>query len=103
LEPFEDGATDAKDQAREQRIRDGIQWNRFYIPKNEFLPPREFRVDLRRITPLPALYFMGAKKVCSLSEDARFDLYSQMGVNQSGLQIYLEPGDLSELRDTGRG
>ncbi len=31
-----------------------------------------------------------AKKVCSLSEDARYDLYSQMGVNQSGLQIYLE-------------
>jgi hypothetical protein len=91
LEPFAEKTSNANDQAREQRIRDGIQWNRFYIPKNEFLlPPREFRVDLRRITPLPALYILEAKKVCSLTEDARYDLYSHMGVNQSGLQIYLE-------------
>lgn len=91
VEPFQIDTTDEKLLARQQRTRDGIQWNRFYIPAIEFLGNRELWVDLRRITPLPAKYFMDAKKVCSLSEDARFDLHAQMGVNQSGLQIYLEP------------
>lgn len=91
VEPFKPDSGDKGLASRQQRIREGTQWNRFYIPSNEFTGTGEFCADLRRITPLPAQFFLDAKKICSLSEEARFDLYAQMGVNQSGLVIYLEP------------
>ena len=91
LEVFKSDGQDARLKARQQRIREGTQWNRFYIPANEFTGNAEYAVDLRRITPIPAQYLIEAKKVCSLSEDAVYDLYAQMGVNQSGLVIYLQP------------
>jgi hypothetical protein len=91
LEQFRPDAGDERLAARQQRIREGTQWNRLYIPPNEFIGAGELCVDLRRITPLPAQYFLESRRVCSLSEDALFDLYSQMGVNQSGLVIYLQP------------
>jgi hypothetical protein len=33
---------------------------------------------------------MKSQKIASLSEAALYDLYSQMGVNQSGLAIYVQ-------------
>lgn len=76
-----------------ERIRNGTQPNRFYVPPNDFLPEGEHAVDLRRITPLPAQFFIESKKVLSLSKEARLDLYAQMGVNQSGLAIYVQNVD----------
>jgi len=91
VEMFKPDGDDQLLAARQERIRNGIQWNRFYIPPNDFTGSTEACVDLRRVTPIPAKYFLEAKKVCSLSEDAQFDLFAQMGVNQSGLVIYLQP------------
>jgi hypothetical protein len=88
LEPFTKNP-ESRLQGLQERIRNGTQPNRMYIPENKFLEG-EYSVDLRRITPLPALFFMEATKVCSFSDDARFDLYAQMGVNQSGYAIYVQ-------------
>ena len=91
VEPFkQDADADVVTKARQQRIRDGIQPNRFYIPENGQLGPGEFMVDLRRITPLPASFFLGTNRILSLSEDAKDDLYAQMGVNQSGYALNVE-------------
>jgi hypothetical protein len=90
LDVFKPDSEDQKLAARQQRIREGTQWNRFYIPPTEYTPGESF-IDLRRTTPLPAQYFLESKKLCSLSEDALFDLYAQMGVNQSGLVVYVQP------------
>lgn len=77
---------------RQERTRNGLQPNRFYIPQNKYLGELEHYVDLRRITPLPAQYFIEAKnkKACSLSEDGKYDLWAQMGINQSGLLFYVQ-------------
>lgn len=93
VEPFKDESdqgTNAKTKARQRRVREGTQWNRFYLPVNDFLTGGEFAVDLRRIAPLPAKYFQEATKICSLSEDARYELYSQMGASISGLVLYVD-------------
>jgi len=91
VEPFDTTTSDERLKARQQRIRNGVQWNRLYIPENEFLKPGEFTVDLRRITPLPAQFFIEAKKCCRLGEEALFDLYAQLGVSISGLLLYVQP------------
>jgi hypothetical protein len=90
IEPFHLDPPQPLVKARQERTRQGTQPNRFYIPPNKFLGDAEHYVELRRITPLPAQYFIEAAKVCSLSDDARDDLYAQMGVNQSGLILYVE-------------
>jgi hypothetical protein len=71
------------------RIREGNQPNQFFVPRSEYLAC-EMTADLRKITPIPAAYFLKAKKICSLSLSARDDLYAQLGVNFSGLLLYLE-------------
>lgn len=90
VDPALTGKTEEQDRARAERIREGRQPNRFFLGYSPFIAG-ENCVDLRRITPLPATYFIEAKKIFSLSQDALDDLYSALGVNFSGLALYLTP------------
>jgi hypothetical protein len=76
----------------EQRVREGRQPNRLYLPKSPLLGNTEHCVDLRRILPVPSQYLLDAKddRLATLNVNAKYDLSAQIGIFFSGLAIYLQ-------------
>ena len=76
------------------RVRKGTQPNRFYLPPTDYLRGGEWQVDLRKITPINCQFFVDAdvngRRLCSLSETAKLELHSQLGVFFSGLALYIQ-------------
>lgn len=75
----------------QERTRNGIQPNRFFLRPSEYTNGEELCVDLRKITPINCKYFMDSKRVCSLTDAARKALFSHLGVFFSGYALYLQP------------
>lgn len=78
-----------------ERTRKSRQPNKFYLPAEECLSGVEHYVDLRKITPINAPYFLEAvgkgKKICSLTADAIAALHAHLGLFFSGLVLYVQP------------
>jgi hypothetical protein len=74
----------------QQRTRDRIQPNRFYLPPSPCTGGQELCVDLRKITPINCKYFLDAERSCAISEVARKALFSLLGVFFSGYALYLQ-------------
>ena len=79
----------------QERTRRSQQPNKFYLPSAGFLDNFEHYVDLRKITPINAPYFLEAaedgRKLCSLTEDAIAALHAHLGLFFSGLVLYVQP------------
>jgi hypothetical protein len=79
----------------QERTRRSQQQNKFYLPSADFLDNLEHYVDLRKITPINAPYFLEAteekRKICSLSAEAVSALHAHLGLFFSGLVIYVQP------------
>jgi hypothetical protein len=73
------------------RTRNGNQPNKFYLPANALNGGVEHFVDLRKITPINAPYFLEAEKSCSLTKTAVLALQSHIGLFFSGLVLYVQP------------
>ncbi len=79
----------------QERTRKSQQPNKFYLPAEEFLGGVEHYVDLRKITPINAPYFLEAtedrRRICSLTADAIAALHAHLGLFFSGLVLYVQP------------
>jgi hypothetical protein len=78
-------------EALKDRTRNGTQANKFHLPAHELNGGVEYFVDLRKITPINAPYFLGAKKVSSLTSAAMLALQAHIGLFFSGLILYVQP------------
>jgi hypothetical protein len=87
LEPVGNSMSDVM----QQRIREGRQPNRLFLPSNDRLNA-DYCVDLRRILPIPAKYLFESKgkRLFGLSKLGQADLAVQLGVYFSGLAIYIQ-------------
>ncbi len=82
-------------QKMQERTRRSQQENKFYLPAEGFLGGAEHYVDLRKITPINAPYFVDAAKaggrICSLTGDAVVALHAHLGLFFSGFVLYVQP------------
>jgi hypothetical protein len=84
IEPLTDKGVETQD-----RIRQGRQPNRFYLPQDPLFG-EEACLDLRRILPLPAQLILDSQRTAALSDEAIADLHSQLGLFFSGLLLYVQ-------------
>jgi hypothetical protein len=84
------GFADLTSDKMKDRIRDGTQPNKFYLPAHEVSGNIEHFVDLRKITPINAPYFLEAQKNRSLTQAAVLALQAHISLFFSGLVLYVQ-------------
>jgi hypothetical protein len=80
-------------QELQERIRQGRQPNRLFIPSNPLLnSEKDWCVDFRRILPVPAKFLLDSKdyRMSAMGEVGQATLAAQLGVYFSGLAIYVQ-------------
>jgi hypothetical protein len=82
--------SDCTSDKMKERMREGTQPNKFYLPADESMANEEHFVELRKITPINAPFFLEGKKIRSLTNPATIALQAHIGLFFSGLILHVQ-------------